>query len=71
MRALLILAAMTLLAGCATPYGPSRTASEHARLSADCAARGGILVPSGRPISGYVAVDNVCRIHDASRIQQP
>ena len=70
MRALFALTAVTLLAGCATPYGPSRTATENARLSADCAARGGILVPSGRPMTGYPAVDNVCNIHDASRIDQ-
>ena len=72
MRALLALSAAALLAGCATPMGgPSRTATELDRLTADCTARGGILTPSGRPFTGYPAVDNECRIHDASRIQQP
>ena len=72
MRALSALSVATLLAGCATPMGgPSRTAAELDKLTADCTARGGILVPSGRSITGYAAVDNVCRIHDASRIQQP
>ena len=70
MRALFALSAAALLAACATPHGgPSRTATEHARLAADCAARGGILVPSGRSMTGYAAVDNICRVHDASRIQ--
>ena len=71
MRALLALSTAGLLAACATPSGgPSRTAIENERLSAECAAKGGILVPAGRPMTGYPAVDNVCRVHEASRIPQ-
>ena len=70
MRPLILALSAALLAACVAPMGgPSRTALEHERLSQDCAARGGVLVPSGRPMTGRPAVDNVCRTTEASRIQ--
>jgi hypothetical protein len=66
-----LLSAAALLAGCAGPMGgPSRTSLENERLSQECAARGGVMVPSGRPTTGYPAVDSVCRTTEASRIPQ-
>ena len=69
---ILALSAAALLVGCATPPGPlSRSAMELDRLYQDCAARGGVLVPSGeRPRSGDPALENVCRTHQATRIPQ-
>ena len=68
MRTLLIAAALALSA-CAGGAPPESSADELARLSADCRARGGILVPSGRPLEGRPAVDNFCQIRGgATRI---
>lgn len=41
--------------------------AELERLRADCEARGGTLIPTGR-ISGNAAVDYPCRIHEATTI---
>lgn len=63
MRVLTFAPALLLLAaaGCAPTTGVDRYASELQRLSDDCAARGGILSPTGQQ-SGRPQTDNVCRI---------
>lgn len=55
--ALLLVAA----AGCAPTTGVDRYSSELQRLTEDCAARGGILSPTGQQ-SGRPQTDNVCKI---------
>jgi len=67
MRTVLIVSALALSA-CAGGPPPESSADEFAQLSADCRARGGILVASGRPLEGRPAVDNVCQIRGATRI---
>lgn len=56
--AILILGA---LGACASGGAP-RGQSDYDRLVLSCQARGGILVPSGGPLTGRVETDNVCRI---------
>lgn len=61
-------AAAAGLAACAN--GPPRagpTATELEELQAACEARGGVLVPSGAA-TGRPALDEVCKIPDASRL---
>jgi hypothetical protein len=67
-------AAAASMAACASPGagGSERAMSagygaEIDRLRADCEARGGTLIPTGR-ISGTAALDYPCRIRDASAI---
>jgi hypothetical protein len=67
MRMVLIVSALALSA-CASAAPPENSASELARLTADCRARGGILVPSGRPLEGRPTVDNFCQIRGATRV---
>ncbi len=55
-----LLAGLTLALGACAAAGPSRYQSELDRLAADCAARGGILTPSGMRNTGNPAVDNAC-----------
>ncbi len=54
-----------LLAGCATPAG-MRGETEEQRLSRECRARGGILVPSGAN-TGRPQIDFVCQISGGAR----
>lgn len=63
MRVLTFVPAALLLAaaGCAPTTGVDRYAADLQRLSDDCAARGGILSPTGDQ-SGRPQTDNVCRI---------
>ncbi len=62
------LAAMAVSA-CATGSGPSSYNQELTQLTADCAERGGILVPNGNASTGRPATDYSCRISGgASRI---
>lgn len=60
LSAALMLAGGLALSACATDRAAAPE-SELARLTADCKARGGILMPSGAT-TGREAVDNVCRI---------
>lgn len=62
---------MTVLAACAGDGRPSMTAMEMDRLEQACAARGGMLIPSGRRYTGEVALDYPCRIHGATNITPP
>lgn len=64
MRVVLFAAPVALAVGlsaCASGMGETRYEAELERLAADCAARGGILSPTGRQ-SGQPALDNVCKI---------
>jgi len=64
MRTLIAFAAVALvlaLTACATTTTGDRYNDELRRLSDDCAARGGILSPTGQQ-SGRPQTDNVCRI---------
>lgn len=65
MRVAVLIAAGLTLAGCASAPA-DRGPTEYERLAADCSARGGILVASGRPLTGRVQVDNVCEIRGGS-----
>jgi len=58
------------LAACASGRAPLPTyGDELARLSSDCAERGGILAPAGSGMTGRPQTDYVCRISGgASRI---
>ena len=70
MRIVLLAAPAALaltLSACASDMGPNRYQTELDQLSADCEARGGILVPSGRPLEGRATVDNICQIRGATR----
>ncbi|MCS6624696.1 hypothetical protein N0B44_17400 [Roseibacterium beibuensis] len=49
------------LSACASDMGPSRYQTEMEQLAADCAARGGVLSPTGQQ-SGRPQLDNVCKI---------
>jgi hypothetical protein len=71
MRTIFIAAALlpaAVLAGCASDSRPSLTAQQMDKLRADCEARGGLLVPSGRRYTGEVALDYPCRIHGATAL---
>ena len=62
MRIVLIaLPAALALTACAGATGPSYYQTELERLQADCAARGGILSPTGEQ-SGRPQLDNVCKV---------
>ncbi|HWQ85125.1 hypothetical protein [Brevundimonas sp.] len=56
-----------LVAGCAPTTGGARADDELQRLAADCTARDGILVATGRQ-TGRPRLDNACRIIGASRL---
>jgi hypothetical protein len=59
------------LAACASDGGTSRYSEELRQLNEDCAARGGILVPSGGPTTGRPQTDNICKISGgASRLPE-
>ncbi len=60
-RILILAAAASALAACASTGEPSRYQTEMNRLEADCAARDGILVPTGAT-SGQPARDYACEI---------
>ncbi len=71
MRTIVIATALlpaALLAACAGDGRPSLTAQQMDKLQADCEARGGLLVPSGRRFTGEVAIDYPCRIHGATNL---
>ncbi len=61
-----LLALTACLTACATgpmgPAAPGSYQSELDRLEAECTARGGILISSGR-ISGQAAIDHPCQIN--------
>lgn len=64
MRIVLVAAPAALaltLSACAPGMSQSRYEAELERLAADCAARGGILSPTGSQ-SGRPQLDNVCKI---------
>ena len=62
MRIVLIaLPAALALTACASAPGPTHYQTELGRLQADCAARGGILSPTGEQ-SGRPQLDNVCKV---------
>jgi len=63
MRVLTLAPAVLLLAaaGCASTATESRYAADMQKLADDCAARGGILAPTGQQ-SGRPNNDNVCKI---------
>ena len=63
MRVLTLCSALLVLAaaGCAPTTGGDRYSTELQRLSDDCAARGGILAPTGQQ-SGRPQTDNICKI---------
>ncbi len=61
-------ALLLVLAACAPTTGTNRYAEELRQLSADCEARGGILVASGQH-TGRPQTENFCRISgSASRV---
>ena len=67
MRHAILTAAVALgLSACAGGAPVETSAEELQRLSDECRARGGILVPSGRPREGRPAVDNFCQIRGGS-----
>ena len=64
MRIALFVAPVALAVGlsaCASGMGETRYETEYQRLAADCAARGGVLSPTGSQ-SGRPQLDNVCKI---------
>ena len=64
MRTTLMVSSLALLAtltACATPGQTGGYPAEIMRLSDDCAARGGILAPTGQQ-TGRPQVDNVCEL---------
>jgi hypothetical protein len=62
MRPLILTVPIVLaLAACAPTTGASRYGDEVRQLAADCEARNGILVATGRQ-TGQPRADNVCRI---------
>ena len=64
MRVVLFAAPVALamaLSACASGMGETRYETEYQRLAADCAARGGILSPTGSQ-SGRPQLDNVCKV---------
>ncbi len=70
MRTLVLTALLPIaaLAACAGDGRPSVTAERMDRLQQACEARGGMLIPSGRPYTGEEALDYPCRIHGATNI---
>lgn len=70
MRTLTVLS-LSILAvaasACAPSMGGNRNANETERLAAECQARGGILTPTGTA-TGQPAVDNACRMTNATRV---
>ena len=69
MRAVLTTLILLGLAGCSTggprsAEGPSGPSIE--TLTDQCTARGGILAPSGGPLSGRPTLDYTCRISPAA-----
>ncbi|WP_374516272.1 hypothetical protein [Brevundimonas sp.] len=62
MRALTPAAAALVLSACAGGPPLESTAERLSELERNCRERGGVLVPSGAPITGRPEVDNVCRI---------
>jgi hypothetical protein len=50
------------LTACASTDGTSRYSEELRQLNEDCAARGGILAPTGGGITGRPQTDNICKI---------
>lgn len=63
MRALVVAAVAALtLSACATDRPLQTNAERLAELEQECRARGGVLVPSGAPLTGRPEVDNLCRI---------
>jgi uncharacterized lipoprotein YmbA len=65
--AVLALIPALTLAACASDGRPSASTTQLDRLRRDCEAKGGMLVPSGR-LTGEVALDNPCRLHDATNL---
>ena len=64
MRVVLFAAPVALalaLSACASGMGETRNETAYQRLAADCAARGGILSPTGSQ-SGRPQLDNVCKV---------
>ena len=64
MRIVLVAAPAALaltLSACASGMGQNQYETEYQRLAADCAARGGVLSPTGSQ-SGRPQLDNVCKI---------
>ena len=58
---LFALPAALALSACAGAMGPNHYQTEFERLQAECAARGGILSPTGQQ-TGRPQLDNVCKI---------
>ena len=51
---------LTLTLGACAATGPSRYQQEEDRLAAECAARGGVLTPTGARNTSNPAVANAC-----------
>ena len=63
MRALALSGVIAVaLSACASGAPLETLAERRADLAQDCRERGGILVPSGGPLTGRPEVDNHCRI---------
>jgi hypothetical protein len=62
MRALVLAAVPLVLSACAGGPPLESTAERLSALEQSCRERGGVLVPSGAPLTGRPEVDNVCRI---------
>jgi hypothetical protein len=60
-RAVLLTAALALSA-CASGVSMPGPGDRLADLDRACRARGGVLVPSGAPVTGRPETDNICRI---------
>lgn len=56
--------AALLLAACASTEGGNVYAQQYRDLERDCAARGGILLPSTGPQSSNAAADYACSLQD-------
>jgi hypothetical protein len=59
MRLLFATLTLSLLTACAMPPAPDRE-SDTQRLARECRERGGILAPSGGPLTGRAETDHVC-----------
>jgi len=68
-RILILAAAASALAACASTGEPSRYQTEMNRLETDCTARDGILIPTGAT-SGQPARDYACEIRGGSAIRR-
>lgn len=64
------LAAGLALSGCAALSSPDRFRADMDRLDRECAARGGVLTPTGAQ-TGYPARDFACRIGEAASRLEP